>query len=115
LRGQFHPGNIDFEFYPDIKAERRIFAMHSGLQTHCTAFNGARCIATGQLAEVALKAKTAVDNGEQVLIFDDTTSQSIEVDFRGSAEEVLLRLAQTDGEETAAVHDAPRRPRRPTT
>ena len=77
--------------------------MHTGLQTHCTAFNGARCIATGHLAEVALKAKTAVDNGEQVLIFDDTTSQSIEVDFRGSAEEVLLRLAQTDGKETAAV------------
>ena len=68
--------------------------MHTGLQTHCTAFNGARCIATGHLAEVALKAKTAVDNGEQVLIFDDTTSQSIEVDFRGSAEEVLKRLAQ---------------------
>jgi hypothetical protein len=71
------------------------------------------CIATGQLAEVALKAKTAVDNGEQVLIFDDTTSQSIEVDFRGSAEEVLLRLAQTDGKETAAVADAPRGPGRP--
>jgi hypothetical protein len=87
--------------------------MHAGLQTHCTAFNGARCIATGHLAEVALKAKTAVDNGEQVLIFDDVTSQSIEVDFRGSAEEVLLRLAQTDGKETAAVSDAPRGPGRP--
>lgn len=87
--------------------------MPAGLQTHCTAFNGARCIATGHLAEVALKAKTAVDNGEQVLIFDDTTSQSIEVDFRGSAEEVLLRLAQTDGKETAAVSDAPRGPGRP--
>src|SRR3954451_3533068 len=87
--------------------------MPTGLQTHCTAFNGARCIATGHLAEVALKAKTAVDNGEQVLIFDDTTSQSIEVDFRGSAEEVLLRLAQTDGKETAAVSDVPRGPGRP--
>src|SRR6476660_7063998 len=87
--------------------------MPAGLQTHCTAFNGARCIATGHLAEVALKAKTAADNGEQVLIFDDTTSQSIEVDFRGSAEEVLLRLAQTDRKETAAVSDAPRGPGRP--
>jgi uncharacterized protein len=87
--------------------------MHSGLQTHCTAFKGARCIATGELAEVALKAKTAVDSGEQVLIFDDTTSQSIEVDFRGSAEEVLQRLAQTDGLPTAAASDAPRGPGRP--
>jgi hypothetical protein len=107
------PGYIDFEFYPDIKAVKRIFAMHAGLNTHCTAFNGARRIATGQLAEVALKAKTAVDNGEQVLIFDDTTSQSIEVDFRGSAEEVLLRLAQADRKDTATVADAPRGPGRP--
>lgn len=87
--------------------------MHSGLQTHCTAFKGARCIATGELAEVALKAKTAVDSGEQVLIFDDNTSQSIEVDFRGSAEEVLQRLAQVDGLPAAAASDAPRGPGRP--
>ena len=65
--------------------------MHAGLQTHCTAFKGARCIAAGELADVALKAKTAIDKGEQVLIFDDTTSESIEVDFRGSAEDVLRR------------------------
>ena len=70
--------------------------MRAGLQTPCTAFKGPRCIAAGELADVALKAKTAVDKGEQVLIFDDTTSESIEVDFRGSAEDVLRRLAQTD-------------------
>jgi len=87
--------------------------MHSGLHTHCTAFKGARCIATGELAEVALKAKTAVDGGEQVLIFDDATSQSIEVDFRGSAEEMLQRLAQADGRPAAAASDAPRGPGRP--
>src|SRR5712664_2479290 len=69
--------------------------MHAGLQTQCTAFEGAQCIAAGELADVALKAKTAVDKGEQVLIFDDTTSESIEVDFRGSAEDVLRRLART--------------------
>src|SRR3954454_24493877 len=87
--------------------------MQTGLHTPCTAFNGARCMASGHLAEVALKAKTAVDNGEQVLIFDDTTSQSIEVDFRGSAEEVLLRRERADGKESAAVSDAPRGPGRP--
>src|SRR5690349_11716799 len=87
--------------------------MQTGPETQCTAFNGARRIATGHLAEVALKAKTAVDSGEQVLIFDDTTSQSIEVDFRGSAEEVLQRLARTDGLPAAAASDAPRGPGRP--
>ena len=85
--------------------------MRAGLQTPCTAFKGPRCIAAGELADVALKAKTAVDKGEQVLIFDDTTSESIEVDFRGSAEDVLRRLAQTDGNQ--AVTDGPRGPGRP--
>jgi hypothetical protein len=47
--------------------------MHAGLQTHCTAFNGARCIATGHLAEVALKAKTAVDkDGKETAAVSDT-------------------------------------------
>jgi hypothetical protein len=85
--------------------------MRAGLQTPCTAFKGPRCIAAGELADVALKAKTAVDKGEQVLIFDDTTSESIEVDFRGSAEDVLRRLAQTDGNQVAP--DGPRGPGRP--
>ena len=85
--------------------------MRAGLQTPCTAFKGPRCIAAGELADVALKAKTAVDKGEQVLIFDDTTSESIEVDFRGSAEDVLRRLAQTDGNQV--VTDGPRGPGRP--
>jgi len=85
--------------------------MRAGLQTPCTAFKGPRCIAAGELADVALKAKTAVDKGEQVLIFDDTTSESIEVDFRGSAEDVLRRLAQTDGNQ--ATPDGPRGPGRP--
>ena len=85
--------------------------MRAGLQTPCTAFKGPRCIAAGELADVALKAKTAVDKGEQVLIFDDTTSESIEVDFRGSAEDVLRRLAQTEGNQ--ATPDGPRGPGRP--
>jgi uncharacterized protein len=87
--------------------------MHSGLQTHCTAFKGARWIAAGELADVALKAKTAVDKGEQVLIFNDITSESIEVDFRGSAEEVLQRLAQMETKQATAVSETPRGPGRP--
>jgi uncharacterized protein len=84
--------------------------MQAGRQTHCTAFKGARCIAAGELADVALKAKAAVDQGEQVMIFDDATSESIEVDFRGSAEDVLQRLAQADGNQAV---EGPRGPGRP--
>jgi hypothetical protein len=77
--------------------------MRAGLQTPCTAFKGPRCIAAGELADVALKAKTAVDKGEQVLIFDDTTSESIEVDFRGSAEDVLRWLNAQPGGASVAL------------
>jgi hypothetical protein len=88
-----------------------MFVMYAGLHTHCTAFEGARCIAAGQLADVALKAKAVADKGEQVLIFDDATSEPIEVDFRGTAEDVLQRLARTDSKQVVA--DAPRGPGRP--
>jgi hypothetical protein len=91
----------------------RVFSMQAGLQTQCTAFEGARCIAAGELAEVARTAKAAVDQGEQVLIFDDATSEAIEVDFRGTTEDVLQRLARTDGKPAAGVPEAPRGPGRP--
>jgi uncharacterized protein len=88
--------------------------MLAGLQTHCTAFEGARRIATGDLAEVASKSKAAVDKGRQVLIFDDASSEPIEVDFRGTVEDVLHRLAERDRKESAAVAtEMPRGPGRP--
>src|SRR5882724_9616001 len=87
--------------------------MLAGLHTQCTAFEGARCIAAGELTEVALKAKAAADRGEQVLIFDDSTSEAIEVDFRGTAEDVLQRLTRADGPQAASVPDTPRGPGRP--
>jgi hypothetical protein len=59
-----------------------------------TAFEGFRRIASGDLAQVALKTKEVIDQGERgaVLIFDDATSELIEVDFRGAPEDVLKRL-----------------------
>jgi hypothetical protein len=60
---------------------------------YCTAFQGLTRIASGVLPEVALKSKEALDRGgEPVLLFDDATSRPIEVDFRGSAHDVLARL-----------------------
>ena len=58
-----------------------------------TAFAGSRLIGTGTLADVALAAKAAIDDGEQaaVLIFDDA-SRVIDLDFRGSASDVVARL-----------------------
>jgi len=65
-------------------------------QTRCVAFSGTRRIAEGELATVALRAKEAVDTGEPVIIFDDTTSEAIELDFRGTPADVLGRLVPAD-------------------
>ena len=60
----------------------------------CTAFMGTKAIASGDVRDVALKAKAAIDRYKwaQVLIFDDITSALVEVDFRGSAADVLRRI-----------------------
>ena len=60
----------------------------------CTAFAGGERVAAGRLQEVALICKVLLDAGESrpVYIFDDATAKPVEVDFRGSAEEVAGRL-----------------------
>ena len=60
----------------------------------CTAFKGNQCVSSGNLLKVARKVKEIIDQDEQasILIFDDDTSDLVEVDFRGSMEDVLKRL-----------------------
>jgi hypothetical protein len=68
------------------------------------------------LREVALKAKEVMDGGEYapVLIFDDATSEPIEVDFRGTPEDVLSRLPKSVAAAPAeAEPEAARRAGRP--
>jgi hypothetical protein len=84
------------------------YPMPGESHTFCTAFQGTQRIAGGALPEVALQAKAAVDRGEQVLIFDDTTSEPIEVDFRGTAADVRKRLAPSGQQ-----NETPRGPGRP--
>lgn len=61
---------------------------------HFTAFVGQRRLATGRLADVALmiKKSTKPPGGEPILIFDDTSGRSIDLDLRGTDAEVLDRL-----------------------
>ncbi|MGH6876446.1 MAG: DUF2239 family protein [Rhizomicrobium sp.] len=88
--------------------------------TYCTAFAGTRRIASGDLLNVALKAKAVMDRNKwvQILIFDDVTSNLVEVDFRGSPEDVSRRMKdqgsgpmQSSG--TSQAEGEPRRPGRP--
>jgi hypothetical protein len=58
-----------------------------------TAFSGKRWIASGPLGEVALAAKARLDQGDaaNLLVFDDTTGATVEVDLRGSPADVAAR------------------------
>src|SRR5579863_3504261 len=81
----------------------------------CTAFSGSKRIATGDLQVVAVKAKAVLDRDKwaQVLIFDDVTSQVVEVDFRGTADDVSRRIEERGAETVASAPDEARGPGRP--
>ncbi|NTW84324.1 MAG: DUF2239 family protein [Chlorobiaceae bacterium] len=87
----------------------------------CIAFDGMRCIASGDLREVAVGVKKLIDRGEAltVLIFDDQSSEIVEIDFRGSADDVVERLerktvSQGSVPETSGTEPEPRQgPGRP--
>lgn len=88
---------------------------------HCSAFAGNRCVASGDLVQVARKVKELIDGGEQasILIFDDLTSRLTEVDFRGTLDDVLRRLekhtarVEPDNGSMDTDQGSPRGPGRP--
>jgi hypothetical protein len=86
--------------------------MGEPLKTY-TAFAGLRLIASGPLPAVAEAAKAVLDKGESVpvLVLDDETCRVVEVDFRGTPEDVLRRLG--DASDITADKVEPRGPGRP--
>ena len=87
-------------------------------KTHCTAFEGTRRIAAGALKDVAVRAKEVIDRGAQqalVLIFDDHTSHVIDLDYRGTPDDVVKRLTAPTAVplQTESDEDKGRRPGRP--
>lgn len=114
LKNQFNPGIIRSNFG---KQE-----MNESTLLHCIAFEGSRCIASGQLKTVAVAVKKIVDQGgtEPVLVFDDETSAIVELDLRGTLADVAQRLEKKphhDGGQNppcgamAEGHRGPGRPR----
>jgi uncharacterized protein len=92
--------------------------VNPGSEAAYIAFEGDRCIASGNLSAVARAAKEVLDRRKDasILVFDSTTSTPIELDFRGSMDEVLARLPQTTGTSATTdepVQPAPRGPGRP--
>jgi uncharacterized protein len=78
-----------------------------------TAFAGSRRIASGDLAAVAAEAKASLDLGEEasILILDDETCRVVEIDFRGTADDVVKRLERPA--DTGDGRLEPRGPGRP--
>ncbi len=68
--------------------------MDSQKNSMCTSFAGSRMIASGNLLDVVVQTKLRLDAGEQenILIFDDESSNLIEIDFRGQLETLKSRL-----------------------
>lgn len=71
--------------------------MTSALLPSWTCFDGYDRIASGPLQAVAMAVKHAIERGAvgPVLVFDDTSGQQIDIDTRGTDEEVATRFANT--------------------
>jgi uncharacterized protein len=90
---------------------------NSGPEIAYISFAGDRCIASGALREVVRAAKEMLERNPEasVLVFDRATSGVIDIDYRGSLEQVLARLpvvALAD-EADDVSQSAPRGPGRP--
>ena len=84
------------------------------------AFAGARQLALGTLRDVALTARafSRQDPFSQILIFDDRTSQRIEMDFGRTEAELFRRVEEIEAatpstQEDATPQEGPRGPGRP--
>lgn len=71
--------------------------MKPRMNRSCTAFADHLKIASGSVAEVALEVKRFLNHEKRptatLLIFDDLTSDQIEMDLRGTDEEILDRFS----------------------
>lgn len=86
--------------------------------TQIIAFDGDRCIASGELCEVATQIKQAAAQrpDAQILAFDIETSHPVEIDLRGTVADVQARFthnATEDSEPPAQSESLPRGPGRP--
>jgi hypothetical protein len=74
--------------------------MNQSDQASWIAFAGTRRIHSGMPADVARAAKVAVDDGEQAVLVFDGTSRVVDIDYRGSDQDVITRLGHDDDAST---------------
>lgn len=82
--------------------------MSNQIRTY-TAFAEGRLVATGDLFEVARAMKPLVASGAvHLIIFDDETGRPVDLDFRGSAQEMIARLAGNVPSPPSPIRGRPR-------
>ncbi|GGA43553.1 DUF2239 family protein [Dyella nitratireducens] len=86
---------------------------HAAPSASYTSFEGYRRLASGPLHVAALAIKLAAERGgtRPILIFDDSNGRSIDVDTRGSDDDVLARYQPTATDEAVTSDTAPEAPR----
>ena len=89
--------------------------MNPAFKVAYIAFDEDRCIATGDLRDVARAAKETLDRHKDasILVFDGRTSGRIDIDFRGTIDDVLARLPDIAGSPAPAEEAAVPNPRGP--
>jgi hypothetical protein len=97
-------------------SEIKEISMSPGHDIAAIAFEGDRCIASGDLRDVVSAAKAALDRDKDasILVFDGPSGGVIDIDFRGSIDDVTARLparADVAGEDPGVA--VPRGPGRP--
>lgn len=87
--------------------------MDAATPTTHTAFAGTRRLASGDLRVVALAVKRLLDrpkpaaHDRAILIFNNATGQVVDLDFRGSPDEVVSRLAAASDVDSPAAEQDP--------
>lgn len=107
---------FDESFYPDINDFMQTLGLvRSVSESTYTAFDGGKRIASGPLNEVTKCAKTCLDQSTRAapIIFDDATCKVVELDLRGSLDDVLQRLPDLSPRQESAVpaEGSPQEPR----
>jgi hypothetical protein len=84
-------------------------------QAQYTAFEGPRRIAAGDITQVALAVKKHFkdDTVAGVLIFEDAGCHLVDIDFSGTADDVVKRIALTAGKQDIGKQDVANEPIEP--
>jgi hypothetical protein len=95
-----------------ILLEIEELSMNSQVHVAAIAFEGDRRIASGELRDVARAAKETLERHKDaaILVFDGRSGGPIDIDFRGTVDDVLARLPRDAAVTPAAENAEPELP-----